>query len=87
MSYRSGVSTRNRAVLEAALGLPRKARGELVRELLESLDESSDPDAERLWTKEIETRAKEALSGHGRGPSLEEGFRMALREIGKKKSA
>ncbi len=77
------MNARARTLVEAALDLPRKTRVELVRELLESLEEVVDPAAEKLWAKEIERRAKEVVRGRGKGPTVEEAFRMALSEMKK----
>jgi putative addiction module component (TIGR02574 family) len=46
-----------------ALSLPTAERARLARELLRSLDESEDPDADAEWRAEIERRAREGKSG------------------------
>jgi len=40
-----------------ALGLSRVERARLARELLESLDDSTDADAEQAWLEEVEHRS------------------------------
>jgi len=50
--------------LEAkALKLPPEARARLAERLISSLDQSSDPDSERLWIQEAERRLEELESG------------------------
>ena len=51
------------AILEAALKLPPKARGQLANQLFESLDGPGDPDAPALWEKEIKRRIAELKVG------------------------
>ena len=46
-----------------ALGLPRKERAGLARELLESLDSPPDEGAEEAWIDEAERRVAEVDSG------------------------
>ncbi len=43
--------------------LPRKDRARLAEELLDSLREVADPDAEAAWKREIERRVAEIDSG------------------------
>jgi putative addiction module component (TIGR02574 family) len=50
-------------LLNKALGLPVEARAELAARLIESLDETVDPDAEKLWAEEITRRLKELDEG------------------------
>jgi len=45
-------------LLEKALRLPPKARAALVASLIESLDGTSDEDAEVAWQAEIDRRAR-----------------------------
>lgn len=47
-------------LLNEALELPAEAR---AARLIESLDETIDPDAERLWAEEIRRRLKELDEG------------------------
>ena len=46
-------------LLEEALNLPTEARAALAARLIESLDETVDPDAESLWAAEITRRLRE----------------------------
>ena len=50
-------------LLSDALSLPAEARGALATKLIESLDETVDPDAEALWAEEIHRRLKEIDEG------------------------
>jgi putative addiction module component (TIGR02574 family) len=50
------VKPNHRKVLKEALGLPLEARAALAGQLLDSLDDSGDEDAESVWSKEIERR-------------------------------
>jgi putative addiction module component (TIGR02574 family) len=45
-------------LLEKALRLPPKARAALIASLIDSLDGSSDEDAEVAWQAEIDRRAR-----------------------------
>ena len=48
---------------DAALNLPLQERADLARELLESLDGSSDADVDEAWAKAIERRVREVRDG------------------------
>jgi len=50
-------------VFEDALQLPEQARAALAAELIATLDDASDPDAEALWSSEIRRRLEEVDSG------------------------
>jgi putative addiction module component (TIGR02574 family) len=50
-------------LLNEALELPAEARAALAAKLIESLDETVDPDAESLWAEEITRRLKEFDEG------------------------
>jgi putative addiction module component (TIGR02574 family) len=50
-------------VLAEALSLPTAARAALAAELIASLDEQVDPDAETAWSAEIRRRLDEIDSG------------------------
>lgn len=52
-----------REIRSNALGLPATERAALAHELLISLDESEDPNAEGLWVAEIERRAHDVAGG------------------------
>lgn len=53
----------HKKVLEEALRLPPEARAALAAQLLESLDESVDEDAEAAWEREIARRVDELNKG------------------------
>jgi hypothetical protein len=50
-------------VFEEALQLPEQARAALAAELIATLDDKNDPDAEALWSVEIRKRLDEIDSG------------------------
>lgn len=50
-------------LLKQALALPSEARAALAGSLLESLDETVDPDVEQAWSLEIARRIEELDSG------------------------
>ena len=50
-------------VLEAALKLPAPERARVAHELLHSLDDGADADADAAWGREIERRARDVLDG------------------------
>lgn len=50
-------------ILERALELPDEARAALAAELLGSLEEDVDEDAEAQWSQEIASRLRELDSG------------------------
>jgi putative addiction module component (TIGR02574 family) len=60
---RYAMNTQIKKILEEALKLPPEARGALAGQLLDSLDEVIDPDAEDAWEVEISKRAREIDSG------------------------
>jgi putative addiction module component (TIGR02574 family) len=57
------MSTDAMKLLSEALGLPAEARAALAARLIDSLDETVDPDAENLWAEEISRRLKEIDEG------------------------
>ncbi len=60
-----------------ALGLPADKRARLARDLLASLESSSDQELEELWRSEASTRAKELRSGEVEGIPAEDVYREA----------
>ncbi len=50
-------------ILKQALELPPEARAAIAGSLLDSLDETIDPDAESLWEDEVLKRLKEIDDG------------------------
>ena len=56
-------------ILPMLLKLPSSQRAEIATELIRSLDEGEDTDAEEAWIVELERRAKEVLSGKAKTES------------------
>jgi len=52
-----------REILPELLKLPAHERARLVTELVQSLDESEDPDAAEVWLQELDRRAREVVGG------------------------
>lgn len=52
-----------REILPELLKLPAHERARLATELVQSLDESEDPDAAEAWLEELDRRAREVVSG------------------------
>ncbi|HET9078510.1 MAG TPA: addiction module protein [Acidimicrobiales bacterium] len=62
------MTTDAQAVLREALDLSREDRAGIAAELLASLDEPEGADAvQSLWARELEQRARRALSGQSPG--------------------
>lgn len=70
-------------LLMEALRLSSKDRARLAHELLLSLDErgAQDPDAESEWTKELERRVQDVITGKVKLVSVEESNRRATEAI------
>ena len=56
--YNTSMTREATELLEKALRLPPKARAALIASLIESLDGTSDEDAEVAWQAEIDRRAR-----------------------------
>jgi hypothetical protein len=70
--YHSHMTSRN--LIEEALKLPNKQRGEIVHKLIESLDaeHAEEPkEVERAWAAELEQRADRAIRGETKGRDLD----------------
>ena len=52
-----------REILPELLKLPVRERARLATELVQSLDESEDPDAAMAWLEELDRRAREVVNG------------------------
>ena len=52
-----------RKILPELLKLPARERARLATRLVESLDESHDPDAAEAWLEELDRRAREVIDG------------------------
>ncbi|MGB7847955.1 MAG: addiction module protein [Candidatus Acidiferrum sp.] len=57
------MTQRSLELLEKALALTEEERAELAASLLQSLDQSTDEDAEAAWQRELERRADDLNSG------------------------
>lgn len=57
------MTAKAKQLLTDALALPADERALLARELIESLDEATDPDAASSWVAEIERRSREVDDG------------------------
>jgi putative addiction module component (TIGR02574 family) len=66
-----------RQVESKALRLPTRERARLAERLILSLDEQTDPDAEKLWAEEAERRLDELRSGRVKSRAAESVFRKA----------
>jgi len=60
MAGANGQRQRNAGKL---LKLPASERAQLATALLQSLDESEDPDAAQAWLTELDRRAREVIGG------------------------
>jgi putative addiction module component (TIGR02574 family) len=61
--YIAGMGADAAKLLDEALSLPAEARAALAASLIDSLDQTIDPDAEAAWSKEITKRLKELDEG------------------------
>jgi putative addiction module component (TIGR02574 family) len=68
-------------VRDAALSLPARERAKLAQELLRSLHEPADSDADQAWIAEIERRAREAADGSVELADWEEARRRIAERI------
>ncbi len=66
------VNARTRRVPEQALELPADERGEVARELIESLHEEAAPEVQSAWAELISRRAREVLDGTAPTRDLDE---------------
>ncbi len=62
-ALRSLPMANRREILPELLKLPAQERARLATELVQSLDESEDPDAAAAWLEELDRRAREVVSG------------------------
>jgi putative addiction module component (TIGR02574 family) len=70
-------------VFEDALRLPMEARAALAAELIGTLDDETDPEAEALWSEEIRRRLDEVDSGAVRPIPWAEARRKILAAAGR----
>ena len=73
----------HRWVLEDALRLPPEARAALAAELISTLDEEVDADAEAAWSVEIRRRLEEIDSGAVKAVPWAEARRKILAAAGR----
>lgn len=73
------MSTNATKLLEEALKLPTEARAALAGSLLDSLDDTVDPNAEAAWDTEIAQRLKDLDSGKVRPIPWAEARRAILK--------
>ena len=71
-AYDSFMKQQALELLQKALFLSEEERTALVRSLIESLEEVSDPRAERAWDQEIARRIQDLDSGKAKTASWEE---------------
>jgi putative addiction module component (TIGR02574 family) len=72
----------SKKVLHDALALPREQRSKVAAELIASLDDQSDEQADAAWAEEIHRRVSRIRSGHSEGVPAEDvhaRIRAALR--------
>ncbi len=70
------------AIEQTVLRLPKQDRAHLVRLLLDSLDEPSENDTQKLWLQEAQRRADEIDQGKAqlvRGEDLEQQVQALFR--------
>ena len=65
-------------ILEEVKRLPPLRRAELAVSILESLDDRSDPNAEKAWDAEADRRLEEMMSGRARGVPWDEARDLIL---------
>jgi putative addiction module component (TIGR02574 family) len=73
----SSMADRAREFESKALKLPPKERARLAERLISSLDQETDPDAQRLWLQEAERRLDELESGNVSGVPADQVFEKA----------
>jgi putative addiction module component (TIGR02574 family) len=73
----------HRSVFEEALRLPQEARAALAAELIATLDDVTDPDAELLWAEELRKRVSELDSGTVQAVPWEEAKRRIFAAAGR----
>ncbi|HOC58457.1 MAG TPA: addiction module protein [Smithellaceae bacterium] len=66
---------------EAALALSAKERARLVMDLIKSLDNYDDPEADELWIREAERRYQEYREGKLQGRPADDVYRDAFSKV------
>jgi putative addiction module component (TIGR02574 family) len=72
------MNSETKKLLEEVLKLPDAARAALAGSLLDSLDETVDPQAEFAWSQEIARRIEDVDSGRAETISWSEARRLIL---------
>lgn len=70
----------SKQIMEEALKLPAKLRGNLAARLLESLDNEPDFDDDEAWEEEIERRVHEVRADPNSCVPWEEARKMIMRD-------
>ncbi|MGR3292458.1 MAG: addiction module protein [Candidatus Scalindua sp.] len=68
-------------IIEEVLRLSSHDRAQLAENLIKSLDEQEDPEAEKLWVEEAERRYKEYKEGKLKAKSSDLVFKKARSKI------
>jgi putative addiction module component (TIGR02574 family) len=71
------MSRKLKVLASEALELPRESRAALAKQLLESLDDLSEEEHEKLWAKESENRYAEYITGKVKATSADRVFARA----------
>jgi len=77
------MSTTLGKIEEAALTLSAQERARLATDLIKSLDNYDDPEAEELWLQEAERRYQEYRQGKLRGRPADDVYRDAFSKVQK----
>lgn len=75
------MGTNLKKIEDEALRLPLKDRARLAECLIASLDETADPEGERLWLMEAEKRYQEYREGKIQGKPARDVFHKAFSEM------
>lgn len=81
------MTARSQDLLREALALPLEERADVAAELLASLDEPAPADeaaVQAAWAREIERRARRALSGESKGERWEDVRGRIARNLAKR---
>ncbi len=73
--------SKTKEIEEEALRLPSHERARIAEHLISSLDESEDPEAERLWIEEAERRYQEYKHGKVKAKPAEMVFKEARSKL------
>ncbi len=75
------MSANLRKIKEYALTLSAQERARLAMDLIKSLDNYDDPEAEELWLQEAERRYQEYRQGKIKGRPADDVYRDALSQL------